>query len=405
MDEKQILEIWGKTAKSSDARRPLLFHMLDTAHVADALWQKVLQRDGRAYYARALGWAHDPEKSRNLIAFWAGLHDIGKAFPQFQKPNRVPNPLKHGQVSAVAVLCILEKDLGYQTELARQLATVLGGHHGLFPRSADLQGIDPSQIGGPCWAEKRVALARCLQQLLGKSPTPSIDCLDQPVAMALAGLVSVADWIASNEEFFPFGDESLETSEYAQRSRERALKAIESLRWSGWTPPDAPEDMTGLFPVVRRHGSNELQRTVIELAGRLQAPGLVIIEAPMGEGKTEAAMYLADMWAAKLGQRGCYFALPTQATSNQMFGRVHEFLAARYADGAITLMLLHGHAALSAEFETLKKNAARLDRFGDIGSDEGERDRAAFCNVLAAEWFTHRKRGLLAPFGVGTIDQ
>jgi CRISPR-associated endonuclease/helicase Cas3 len=25
--------------------------------------------------------------------------------------------------------------------------------------------------------------------------------------------------------------------------------------------------------------------------------------------------------------------------------------------------------------------------------------------VVAAEWFTHRKRGLLAPYGVGTIDQ
>ena len=31
------------------------------------------------------------------------------------------------------------------------------------------------------------------------------------------------------------------------------------------------------------------------------------------------------------------------------------------------------------------------------GTDDG--------NVLAAEWFTHRKRGLLAPFGVGTVDQ
>src|SRR5262249_8050195 len=26
-------------------------------------------------------------------------------------------------------------------------------------------------------------------------------------------------------------------------------------------------------------------------------------------------------------------------------------------------------------------------------------------SVVAAEWFTHRKRGLLAPFGVGTVDQ
>ncbi|MBK7600229.1 MAG: hypothetical protein IPJ07_17595, partial [Acidobacteria bacterium] len=50
----------------------------------------------------------------------------------------------------------------------------------------------------------------------------------------------------------------------------------------------------------------------------LTEPGIVVVEAPMGEGKTETAMYLADHWNATLKQRGVYFALPTQATSNQM---------------------------------------------------------------------------------------
>jgi CRISPR-associated endonuclease/helicase Cas3 len=88
-----------------------------------------------------------------------------------------------------------------------------------------------------------------------------------------------------------------------------------------------------------------------------------------------------------------------------MFGRVREFLGARYANESVNLMLLHGHAALSAEFETLKENAACFEAFGDIGSDENGDDNTGPRNVLAAEWFTHRKRGLLAPFGVGTVDQ
>ncbi len=77
----------------------------------------------------------------------------------------------------------------------------------------------------------------------------------------------------------------------------------------------------------------------------------------MGEGKTEAAMYLADRFAARLGQRGCYFALPTQATSNQMFTRVREFLKGRYPDKIVNLQLLHGHAALNAEFQDLLQSA------------------------------------------------
>jgi hypothetical protein len=60
-----------------------------------------------------------------------------------------------------------------------------------------------------------------------------------------------------------------------------------------------------------------VQVKTVEIADALTRPALVIIEAPMGEGKTEAALYLADRGNAVLGMRGHYVALPTQATSNQ----------------------------------------------------------------------------------------
>ena len=66
------------------------------------------------------------------------------------------------------------------------------------------------------------------------------------------------------------------------------------------------------------------------IAPNLNGPGIVIIEAPMGESKTEAALCLADHWGEGTGLRGFYFALPTQATSNQMFGRVRDFLETSY---------------------------------------------------------------------------
>jgi len=34
MNEQEMLQIWGKTANETGARRPLLFHMLDVAAVA-----------------------------------------------------------------------------------------------------------------------------------------------------------------------------------------------------------------------------------------------------------------------------------------------------------------------------------------------------------------------------------
>ena len=138
---------------------------------------------------------------------------------------------------------------------------------------------------------------------------------------------------------------------------------------------------------------------MVALADRLVGPSLVLIESPMGEGKTEAALYLADRHLAT-GGRGAYVALPTQATSNQMFGRVRDFLAGRFPDEVLNLQLLHGHAALSAEFEVLRRLGDRLFAPSNVHDSD-----PTLAGVAAAEWFTYRKRGLLAPFGVGTIDQ
>src|SRR5438105_5551309 len=81
-----------------------------------------------------------------------------------------------------------------------------------------------------------------------------------------------------------------------------------------------------------------------------------------------------------------------------MFGRVNDFLGHRYPSDQVQLQLLHGHAALSAEFALLLKKAKEFQPsniYDELGNGA----------VVAGEWFTHRKRGLLAPFGVGTVDQ
>jgi CRISPR-associated endonuclease/helicase Cas3 len=137
------------------------------------------------------------------------------------------------------------------------------------------------------------------------------------------------------------------------------------------------------------------------VARETKVPGLAILEAPMGEGKTEAAFYFADYWNAT-GFRGSYIAMPTQATSNQLFERFRRFLQARYDDAErINLQLLHGHAALSTDLKLLMTDQWIPQ---PTGVDSGD-DEAGEASVGAAEWFTYRKRGLLAPFGVGTIDQ
>ena len=72
----------------------------------------------------------------------------------------------------------------------------------------------------------------------------------------------------------------------------------------------------------------------------MNAPGMMIVEAPMGEGKTEAALAAAEILAARFGLDGIAIAMPTQATADPMLVRVGEW--ARAIDPNVPVALLHG---------------------------------------------------------------
>ncbi|MGH2444328.1 MAG: CRISPR-associated helicase Cas3', partial [Chloroflexota bacterium] len=185
---------------------------------------------------------------------------------------------------------------------------------------------------------------------------------------------------------------------YAQGAREKAQRALRALGFLGWKPKQDSVAFHSLFGFQ----PNPLQRLVIDRFPNVTGPTLTIVEALMGQGKTEAAMWLVDRATHTLGQGGCYFALPTRATSNQMFDRVRAFLARRYPADIVNLQLLHGSASLSDQFDELKREHFRLYEATNVDGDE---DRGSPAGVVASQWFTHSKQGLLAPFGVGTVDQ
>ena len=205
----------------------------------------------------------------------------------------------------------------------------------------------------------------------------------------------MADWIGSNEEHFPYAPPGTTPEQYTDCAHKRAREAVKAVGWANWKPPASVATFAELFPSIQSPWP--CQKQVETLAPQLTgSASLVLIEAPMGEGKTEAAMFLADYWAAKLQQQGCYFALPTQATSNQMFGRVKAFIATRYPDQNVNLQLVHGANLLSEEFTALRFRTYPEEE-GSLGETHG--------NIAVQGWFLPKKRSLLAPFGVGTIDQ
>ena len=419
--EDRLLACWAKldAGGGPPGYHPLLWHMTDVAVVARELWQSVLSPAQRTMIGDALGLGGCLDSAGLWCALLAGLHDLGKASPSFQLqaararaevaarlqrsglcvPVQHHAPASHGTVTAATLPDILASAFGVPHPVARGLGTVAGGHHGTLPSSRDVQDVPASAAGGSDWDALRRDLVTALSEILGVPEHRAPDRLANGGAMALAGLVSVADWIGSNTRFFPH-DDSPDLSGYPRKAQRRAEEALDGLGWRLHPHPRGRRrSFTELFPGIP--SPNGLQQEAESIASNLDGPGIVIIEAPMGEGKTEAALCLADHWTEGAGLRGFYFALPTQATSNQMFTRIRDFLESSCREDPVQLQLLHGHASLSAEFEVLRQNGDRLFSPQYPGVEGG----SDHLGVTAAEWFTYRKRGLLAAFGVGTIDQ
>ncbi|MHB0876990.1 MAG: CRISPR-associated helicase Cas3' [Anaerolineae bacterium] len=396
-----VWQLWGKSDKG-EGYHPLLCHMIDVAAVAEALWP-VLPDGERLRVGAAL--RQNDEDAGRTVAFVAGLHDLGKASPAFQErdtPSRTaleaaglpfPPPLDdspcyHGSVTARELPQVLATALGAPLIVSRRLSVAIGGHHGSWPLPAELQRLPTRRTGSGQWAQARQELLLCLARLYTPRRLGALGTSDEEAnafLVFLSGLTSVSDWIGSDERYFPHAPTCCDEAQYHERALDQARAALRALGWGRFRPAASPLPFEQLFAFPPR----PMQQSVIDLAPRLAAPSLVVIEAPTGEGKTEAALYLADYWSASLAARGIYVAMPTMATSNQMHDRLSRFLASRYSDGSAAPLLVHSQA----RWQTA---APRPDIETEVNQSEP---------IAVAAWFLPRKRSLLVPFGVGTVDQ
>lgn len=436
MTEEELLLFWGKTCRQEDdpqdfASRyhPLLFHLLDVAHTALELWDTALPEAFKQRIASALGC--DPEKARVVVAFLAGVHDLGKATPCFQLREDTPlgwlrkklnelgfnAPLRcanepHSFVTAKELRVFLRDPQSFWRSdewSDKVLAHITGAHHGTFPDSFNYASWNESVCGNERWHEARLALLRQLRAALCPQgfvfPVVAWSEDELGAVPQLAGFISVADWIGSSRLFAPVGHrESTRTdtlSNYIQKSKLRARKSLADFGWTMMPKPRVTrpdfEEFWGFTPNALQAAVAEQAQTVIERACEAATPFFLLIEAPMGAGKTEAALWASDAAQVAGVNGGFYVALPTQATSNAMHKRVKKFLHKRYnEEPAIHLQLVHSHAKLSDDVKVVFEGLEPI--YDDVCTPDEAR-------VVAASWFCGAKRPLLAPFGVGTIDQ
>ncbi|GAA5064821.1 CRISPR-associated endonuclease Cas3'' [Streptomyces similanensis] len=423
--------MWGKEQGLSRPY-PVMCHLLDVAAVFGVLWDGLVDEGTRRRVAGQLGLGG--EACRSVLSWWAGLHDLGKITPVFQA--QVPGLFDAVRGDPRYVFAAgAERDRGFRHEMATHWALtellagagypngwvrpvaggsgaplahwvgqLLGGHHGVFGAGLSVaQMRRPSGyqagLGEEGWAGQRRIHLEELRRVTGAHAVPR-GALSADLAVVVSGLVVTADWLASQVHAIgavrppvSWRGSPGEVDAHFGRARAAApgLVAAARLGRAGFEAAG----FEGMFPFA----PNPLQADLVErlpglVAGR--GSGLVLVTAPTGDGKTEAALYAASVLGRAAGARGLFVALPTMATADAMYGRVRSF-ASRALGGERALTLLHSMAWLNPAYAP----SASEGLPGPAGGVSADGATA----VEADAWLRGPRRGFLAPLSVGTIDQ
>jgi len=338
---------WGKLRRDKSgtvvAWHPLADHCADVAACCESLLERTLLRSRLANLA---GLDDFLPVHRARLCVLAALHDAGKVNLGFQRKGMADSRDCAGHVGEVFELLSATRHRELELfsaavggeEITRWGAEQLlyaslahhgkpvpfggGGHHrpALWAREGDLE---PFAMLSTLAAAARRWFPEALTE---GAPFSDIAQLQH----AFSGLVTLADWLGSDQQLFPYSEEG--DGDRITFSRARALDA---LRRIGLDAEPAREVLCSTAPTfqdVFDFPPRAAQEIVAGLAVPTSGGGLEILEAETGSGKTEAAVarFLALFAAGRVD--GMYFALPTRTAATQIHRRITNYIARAFSD-------------------------------------------------------------------------
>ncbi len=392
---------------------PIWAHLFDTAGIMELLLKQ-----------RCSDVAKNPmhlthQEWTRICVFLALVHDIGKCTPVFQSKITTQIPESRDLVAAHGIEIPAYNDFldpdktphGVSGEAIllhlgcpSSIAAVVGTHHGRPQEvgediedcleyyeqnfySLEGEGSPAGEQWEALWQEwLDFALDVC-----GYSGIKELPQLNIPTQVLVTGMLIMADWIASNTTYFPLlelGDTG-RSMDYSRRIQDAWVRLAFPQKWH------PAMDCMGVVEFQKRFGFawNIVQQEIVQAAEKSVQPGIFILEAQMGVGKTEAALAGAELIASKLGCSGIFFGLPTQATANGIFPRLKQWAQRQSEQAQHGIRLAHGMAELNEEYQSLFHGAAVQNE--DVG----------VTGLVIHPWFEGRKQALLSEFVIGTVDQ
>lgn len=390
---------------------PFWIHSEDTANIIKYLINT-------RYYSLKDICGYTEEKLEHTAVLLGLLHDIGKVTPVFQakllnaiprmreklehynieindyKDFNCPSDSYHSRCGEV----ILQK-FGF----ANDFSSIVGAHHGM-PENGDVSQeilINPKHYYGcppnrnqefwtGLWSEWiENSLIKAGFQKIGEIPE-----LNKKTQVILSGLLIMADWIASNQTYFDLFDIDCSEDDLYVYPENRLNKAVGKINfpeiWSSEQNCITADDFKNQFSF----DANEIQKTMCSAVNDCVNPGIFILEAPMGTGKTEAALAAAEVLAEKDKKSGVFFGLPTQATANGIFTRIVKWAKFQSKDACHSIMLAHSNNNFNPVFSSIPKSIPAMDE--DCDSDDG---------LVVHSFFSGKKQACLSDFVIGTVDQ
>ena len=398
----------GKTdPENTSLWLPLWMHLWDTAGIMERLVRQWLPESAK----RAMGF----EREEALLAharFLGGIHDIGKATVAFQANILRTLPEARQRLETLTPLDCPEQNRR-ESPHARAgeavllwddcpggIASIVGAHHGK-PQSCaavddQLEGWESNYYPKgqkKVWEDFWTELLMTVLQDCGFDDTAELDDLNPQEEVLLTGLLIMADWIASNTEYFPLipVEELGSMEDYPARVDRAWEKLALPFPWEAQPGIADPQE----FAVRFGFAPNAVQRAVLEAVDTAAEPGILILEAQMGVGKTEAALAAAEIMASRFGLGGVFFGLPTQATANDIFPRLLGWADTQTEETLPqAIKLAHGMAELNECYLRLQGRGVQLE-------EDAQEDH----QVQVHQWFRGNKQALLANFVIGTVDQ
>lgn len=421
----QLAALWAKkdSYQGREYWLPLVTHLTDTLKVIVWLYDHWLSPAQQQLMAGELS----TEQTRQLLSFIGFFHDFGKATPAFQAKTSYRHdaeldhdimqklfrqgfsslanfdgqaPLRSKSPHNIAGEALLE-----EAGLNIAVGAIIGGHHGK-PASKTFDAQDQiddylsnyytvDRAAGPVaghWQAVYDDLIDYGLQLTAYDSLAAIPAVTQPQAVLIEGLLIMADWLASSEflnhqPLFSLVSVQEDFTDINEDVRFRHAMQVWSVddRWQ----PQPIDNVDQLFQ--RRWGflPHVTQKKMVKAIAQIKDPGLMIVEAGCGTGKTETALASTEELAAKTKRNGLLIGLPTQATTNAMYNRVESWLnqLSKQQQAKLELSLQHGKATLNAHAQSLP----------EAHNFEGQ------SAVVTNSWFSGKK-SILMEFDVATID-